>query len=162
MRILMTSTRGAGHFGPLRVFADAFREQGHRVLVAIPEEAAGLPARAGHEAWPLPEPDRDERDAVFARTHGVSEDEANAIVIGEMFAGIYARSSLPGVLAAVAEFLPDVILHESSEYAGALAAERAAVPAVHVSVGVSTFGGKVIGWAAPGVEIGRASCRERV
>ena len=148
----MTSTRGAGHFGPLRVFADAFRAQGHQVLIAIPEQAVELPIRAGHDAWPLPEPDSAERDAIFARTHGASEDDANAIVIGEMFAGLYARTTLPGVLGAVAEFLPDVILHESSEYAGPLAAERAAVPAVHVSVGVATFGGKVIDWAAPGVD----------
>jgi UDP:flavonoid glycosyltransferase YjiC (YdhE family) len=152
MRILMTSTRGAGHFGPVRVFADAFREHGHRVLIAIPEQAVDLPLRAGHEAWPLPEPDIAERDAIFARTHGASEDDANAIVIGEMFAGVYARASLPGLLGAVAEFLPDVIVHESSEYAGPLAAERAAVPAIHVSVGVATFGGAVIGWAAPGVD----------
>jgi UDP:flavonoid glycosyltransferase YjiC (YdhE family) len=152
MRILMTTTRGAGHFGPLRVFADAFREKGHTILVAIPEQAVDLPTRAGLDAWPLPEPDQAERDTIFARTNGATEDEANAIVVGELFAGLYARASMPGVLAAVAEFLPDVILHESTEYAGPLAAERAAVPAVHVSVGVSTFGDKVVGWAAPGVD----------
>jgi UDP:flavonoid glycosyltransferase YjiC (YdhE family) len=152
MRILMTSTRGAGHFGPLRVFADAFRADGHRVLVAIPKDAVDLVHRAGHDAWPLPEPNTDERDAVFARTRGASEDEANAIVIGELFAGVYARATLPGVFGAVAEFLPDVIAHESSEYAGPLAAERAAVPAVHVAVGVGSFGGPVIGWAAPHVD----------
>jgi 3-dehydroquinate synthase len=37
----MTSTRGAGHFGPLRVFADAFRDQG-RVLMVIDENVLRL------------------------------------------------------------------------------------------------------------------------
>src|SRR5919107_956745 len=60
MRILMTSTRGAGHFGPLRVFGDAFRDDGHRVLVALPEQAVELGHSAGHDVWPLPEPDERE------------------------------------------------------------------------------------------------------
>ena len=148
----MTSTRGAGHFGPLRVFADAFRRQGHRVLVAIPADAVEMVERAGHEAWPLAEPDAAVRDAIFGRTAGVSDDEANAIVVGELFAGLYARASLPGVLAAVDEFAPDVILHESSEYAGPLAAERAGIPAVHVCFGLSTLGDATIGWAARHVD----------
>jgi UDP:flavonoid glycosyltransferase YjiC (YdhE family) len=152
MRILMTSTRGAGHFGPLRAFAGAFAGAGHDVLVAIPEEAAGMVRRAGFEAWPLPEPDPAVRDAVFARTRGVSNDEANAIVVGELFAGVYARASLPGVQAAVDEFGPDVLVHESSEYAGPLVAERAGLPAVHVCVGLISLGDATVEWAARHVD----------
>ena len=148
----MTSTRGAGHFGPLRAFADAFRRQGHRVLVAIPENATDMVRRAGHDAWPLPEPDAAVRDATFARAAGLPADEANAIVVGELFAGLYARASLPGVLAAVEAFAPDVIVHESSEYAGPLAAERAGIPAAHVCFGLSSLGDATIGWAARPVD----------
>jgi UDP:flavonoid glycosyltransferase YjiC (YdhE family) len=152
MRILMTSTRGAGHFGPLRTFARAFARDGHDIRVAIPEEAVDLVGRAGLEAWPLPEPDTGVRDAVFARTRGVSNDEANAIVVGDLFAGVYARASLPGVLAAVEGFRPDVIVHESSEYAGPLVAELTRLPAVHVCVGLIALGDATIGWAAEQVD----------
>ena len=152
MRILMTSTRGAGHFGPLRSFARAFVREGHHVLVAVPEEAVGMVQRAGLRAWPLPEPDAGVRDAVFARTSGVSNDEANAIVIGDLFAGVYARASLPGVEWAVHEFRPDVIVHESSEYAGPLVAERLGLPAVHVCVGLIALGDATIDWAAEQVD----------
>ena len=148
----MTSTRGAGHFGPLRTFARAFARDGHDIRVAVPEEAVDMVLRAGLEAWPLPEPDTGVRDAVFARTHGRSNDEANAIVVGDLFAGVYARASLPGVLAAVAELRPDVILHESSEYAGPLVAERTGIPAVHVCVGLIALGDATIGWAAEHVD----------
>jgi UDP:flavonoid glycosyltransferase YjiC (YdhE family) len=152
MRILMSSTRGAGHFGPLRTFARAFARDGHDIRVAIPEEAVDLVERAGLEAWPLPEPDTGVRDAVFARTRGVSNDEANAIVVGDLFAGVYARASLPGVLAAVEAFGPDVIVHESSEYAGPLVAELTRLPAVHVCVGLIALGDATIGWAAEHVD----------
>ena len=152
MRILMTSTRGAGHFGPLRAFAGAFAREGHTILVAVPEEAVGMVQRAGHRAWPLPEPDTRVRDAVFARTRGVSHDEGNAIVVGELFAGVYARASLPGVEWAVSEFRPDVLVHESSEYAGPLVAERAELPAVHVCVGLISLGDATVDWAAGHVD----------
>src|SRR4051794_24692086 len=62
MRILMTSTRGRGHFGPLLPFADAFRRDGHRVLIAVPESATGL--LGDRDVWPLREADPDEHDPV--------------------------------------------------------------------------------------------------
>ena len=50
MRILMTTTRGAGHFGPLRTFADAFRRAGHHAAATISHGGAasvrGAPASA--------------------------------------------------------------------------------------------------------------------
>src|SRR3954462_2221526 len=144
MRILMTSTRGRGHFGPLLPFADAFRRHGHRVLIAVPESAAGL--LGDRDVWPLRGADPDERAAVFARTNGASNDEANRIVLGELMAGLDARAALSSVLGAVAEFLPDVIVHESSEFAGPLAAERGAIPCVHVAVGLMSFGVDVVSW----------------
>jgi hypothetical protein len=33
MRILLTTTRGAGHFGPLVPFAEAFRRAGDEILL---------------------------------------------------------------------------------------------------------------------------------
>ena len=148
----MTTTRGAGHFGPLRPFADAFRRHGHDVLVAIPSEAVDIVQRAGHDVWPLPEPDVELRDRIFAGTRGASEKEANRIVVGGLFAGVYARASLPGVLDAVESFRPDVIVHESSEYAAPLVAELAGLPAVHVCVGLISLGDATVDWAASAVD----------
>jgi UDP:flavonoid glycosyltransferase YjiC (YdhE family) len=152
MRLLMTTTRGTGHYGPLLPFADAFRDAGHAVLIAVPESSAPKIRAAGHEAWPLAEADPAERSAVFARSEGAGEDEANRIVVGELMAGVDARASLPGVLDAIAGFRPDVILHESSEFAAVPAAERAGIPVAHVSVGLTSLGEKVIGWVAPAVD----------
>ena len=63
----MTTIKGEGHLRPLLPFADAFRDQGHEVLIAIPESGTGLALDAGHEAWALPQADAAVVDATFAR-----------------------------------------------------------------------------------------------
>src|SRR5829696_5177759 len=134
MRILMTTIKGEGHLRPLLPFADAFRDLGHDVVIAIPESATGSVLDAGHEAWALPQAPDAEIAAVSARARTAVPDEANRIVVGELFAGTHARAAMPGVMAAVAEWLPDVILHESCEFAGALTAERGGLPSIRVAV----------------------------
>jgi len=55
MRVLFSSTPGAGHLQPLLPYARALVARRHEVAVAAPEEVstvrdAGLPERAGLEA----------------------------------------------------------------------------------------------------------------
>jgi len=152
----MTTIKGEGHLRPLLPFADAFRDQGHEVLIAIPEAGTGLVLDAGHEAWALPQADAAVVDATFARARAASSEEANAIVIGELFAGVYGRTAMPGVMAAVAEWLPDVIMHETCEFAGALTAERAGLPSVRVAVHMASLERYVAQFAALEVDILRA------
>jgi UDP:flavonoid glycosyltransferase YjiC (YdhE family) len=47
MRVLLASTSGAGHFGPLVPFATAIRRAGHDILVAAPISAQSRVERAG-------------------------------------------------------------------------------------------------------------------
>jgi UDP:flavonoid glycosyltransferase YjiC (YdhE family) len=47
MRVLLTSTPGSGHLGPLLPFAHALRRVGHEVLLAAPVSAQGRVERAG-------------------------------------------------------------------------------------------------------------------
>ena len=156
MRILMTTMRGEGHTRPLLPFADAFRERGHDVLIAIPESSTGLVLDAGHEAWAVPQAPGDVSDAISARAHAATPDEANAIVVGELFAGTHARAALPGVMAAVAEWQPDVLVHETCEFAAALVAERAALPSVRVAVHMASLERYIAQFAAAEVDALRA------
>ena len=163
MRILMTTIRGEGHMRPLLPFADAFRELGHEVLIAIPESATGLVLDAGHEAWALPQAPEELSDAVSARGFAAAKagagDEANRIIVGELFAGVHARASLPGIMGAVAEWQPDVLMHESCEFAAALVAERAALPSVRVAVHMAELERYIAEFAAPDVDEIRAEQR---
>jgi UDP:flavonoid glycosyltransferase YjiC (YdhE family) len=134
MRILISTTRGAGHFGPLIPFAKAFLRHGHEVLVTAATSAAPMIARAGLDHWPFADPPDDRRDAIFQSVRELSDLDAGKRVVGDVFVRIDARVALPGVAAAIRSWRPDVVLYESNEYAAPLAAERAGIPAVLVSV----------------------------
>ena len=159
----MTTIRGEGHMRPLLPFADAFRELGHDVLIAIPEAGTRLVLDAGHEAWALPQAPDEVGDAVSARAMAATSagdgDEANRIIVGELFAGVHARASLPGVMAAVAEWQPDVLMHETCEFAAALVAERAALPSVRVAVHHASLERYIAEFAAADVAAIRAEQR---
>ena len=51
-------------------------------------------------------------------------------VVGDIFARIDARAAFPGVLAACRAWGPDVVISETTEFAGPLAAELVGVPSV--------------------------------
>ena len=134
MRILITSNRGAGHIEPLTPFAQALLRAGDHVLMAAPEGARAHIERAGLPFFALPDPPDAERDAAMADFPRLTNDEQGVIMLRDVFGDIYARASLPGVLRAVEELRPDVILREPTEFAGLLAAERRGVP--HGRIGI--------------------------
>ncbi|MGI9079588.1 MAG: glycosyltransferase [Acidimicrobiales bacterium] len=155
MRVLMATTAGAGHFGPLVPFATALRAAGHDVAVAAPECFAPVIARAGFAHHPFADASPDELGAVFGSLAGLSHDEANAIVIGEVFGRIDTRAALPGMEALVRDWSPDLILRETCEFSSYIVAEAAGVPHVHMAVGLAAFGAPALPLLeAPLVELG--------
>jgi hypothetical protein len=134
VRILFTSTRGAGHFGPLLPFAYASVRAGQEVLVAGPPQVASLAERAALPFRALPEPSEDDLAAVWEPVFSLPPERRDEHVIREVFAGCHARAALPGTLATIEEWGPDVVVRESCEFSGAVAAERLGVP--HAAVGV--------------------------
>ena len=138
MRLLLATTANAGHFGPMVPFAEACRAAGHDVLVAAPVSFAAEVERAGFPHWPCPDVDPDERAAFMAKFMAAPPEERNEVTMvvgGEMA----ARSILPGMLSAIDEWRPDVVLREIGELGSALAAELRGVPQVQVLVGLSKF-----------------------
>ena len=118
---------------------------------------------AGHEPWALPEAPAELSDAVSARGFAAAKagagDEANRIIVGELFAGVHARASLPGIMGAVAEWQPDVLMHETCEFAAALVAERAALPSVRIAVHMAELERYIAEFAAADVDEIRAEQR---
>ena len=141
MRVLVSTTAGAGHFGPLLPFANAFQRAGHEVLVAAPESFTAAVGQAGFPHWPFADAPQEQWAAVMARLPQLSRDEAEALVIGDVFAGMDVRAALPRTLAAVEQWRPDLVLWENAEFSGPLAAERFGV--AHARVGVSLARGEV-------------------
>src|SRR5690348_13134592 len=124
VRVLFTVQPSSGHLHPLVPVARALTEAGHEVLVSSsasfgPEvEAFGLPfvpagldwLASDHSTWgafpPMPPPG----------------PEFAAFVV-TIFADVTTRQMIPDLLRIARDWQPDLIVRESMEYAGCLAAE---------------------------------------
>jgi len=135
MRVLFSSTAGAGHFNPLVPLAHACRAAGHDVAVAAPASFAEAVGRAGLPHRPFADAPPDELGALFARLPGLPHVEANEIVVRDVFAGLDARSALAGLDETVQDWRPDVIVREPAEFASYVVAERRGVPHVVMAIG---------------------------
>ena len=149
MRVLLASTSGAGHFGPLVPFAHALRRAGHEILVAAPISAQPRVERAGLPSISLRRPARARPRAVWERIRAAPPDEANRLVLGELFGRVRARAALPGVELAIDAWRPDVVVRESCEFASAVAAEAREIPVARVGAFLRTLEDYAIRTAAP-------------
>ncbi|HEX2052176.1 MAG TPA: glycosyltransferase [Actinomycetota bacterium] len=136
MKVLFASTAGAGHFGPLVPFVEGARRGGHDVLVAAPAAFGPFVERAGFPFWPCGDTPPEQWAAVMARLPSLSFEEANNVVIGEVFAGMDARATLPRMQEAVEQWRPDLLVRESAEFGSGIAAEQAGVPQARVGIGL--------------------------
>jgi hypothetical protein len=136
MRVLVATTANDGHFGPLLPFARACADAGHEVAVAAPESYAPAVGRAGFEHRPFADAPPELIGPIMARLPTMPFEEADEVVIREVFGRIDAQAGLPAVTEAVEQWRPDVVLRESAELSSLVAAVRAGVPSVHVSIGM--------------------------
>jgi UDP:flavonoid glycosyltransferase YjiC (YdhE family) len=135
MRVLFATTAGEGHFGPMVPFAHACVAAGHEVRVSAPRSFAGVVERSGLVHLPVPDAPEEEIGAVFARLPHLSFEDANAMVMRDVFAGVDARSVLPALTEAVGEWRPDLVVREAAEFASYVVAEQRGVPHVEVIPG---------------------------
>lgn len=135
MRVLFASTQGAGHFNPLVPFIDAALRQGHEVLVAGPSALTPTVEKTGYAFWECADPLEEEIRPVWDRTPAVSPEEANVLVVREIFARFDARAMLPRLREAFEEWKPDLVFRDPNEYSSAVAADLYGVP--HARVGIN-------------------------
>jgi UDP:flavonoid glycosyltransferase YjiC (YdhE family) len=157
MRLLFTTTGQAGHVLPLVPLARACLRAGHEVRVAGPRSRGEVVRRAELPFWPFADPPADEVWSVFARAAGMPPEEANAVVIGEIFGRLDTAAALPGVEAMLRKWRPDLIVRESYEFASVVAAERAGIPHVRVATGMASTEDWLLGYA--GSELPLAAIR---
>jgi UDP:flavonoid glycosyltransferase YjiC (YdhE family) len=156
MRVLFASTAGAGHFGPLVPFARALRRAGHEILVAAPMSAQARVERAGLPFISYADPLERELAPVHARIRAAALEQANEIVLGELFPRVRSGAGLPGVELAMDAWRPDVVVRESCEFASAVAAEAREIPVVRVGAFQLAMEALTVRTAAPAVDDLRA------
>jgi UDP:flavonoid glycosyltransferase YjiC (YdhE family) len=139
VQVLLATTAGADHLGPLVTFGIACHRFGHDVVVAAPASFAAAVQRAGFAHAPFADPAPAVRDAVTADIPGLAAHEANVRVIRDVFARIDATAALPGLQAVLGAWRPDVIVRETFEYGSYVAAECNEIPSAQVGVVLAWF-----------------------
>ena len=134
--MIFTSTSGQGHFQRLVPFIQTCQEQGDDVLAVVPAKLAATVEPLMIEFRVGDDPDPAAADELWSQFASLPRAAASALVEREWFAGLCLRAALPKVENAVREWRPDLVIRESCEYAGAVAADLCG--AHHATVGIST------------------------
>lgn len=151
MRVLFSTTGHSGHLLPLVPLARACAQAGHDVVVLTHAPRAESVERLGLPVHPVPVSPDEAWAPLMARIPGLRQSEGDALIIGEGFARIGGGGALPGVLAAMDELRPDVVVHEGYEFAGPIAAERLGRPLARMALGLASTETWVAQLAAPAV-----------
>jgi UDP:flavonoid glycosyltransferase YjiC (YdhE family) len=160
VRVLFACTRGVGHFNPLVPFIESALRAGHEVMVAGPPALAPTIEPTGYPFWEGEDPPADELGATWARVPQVPPEQANEIVIGEIFARLNVRAMLPALRAALTEWKPDVVIREQAEFASAIAAQEAGVPHARLGIALTGLDRAWLDIAAAGIEEQRPGIAE--
>lgn len=134
MRVLFTSTPDPGHLNPLIRYAVGLKEAGHEVRFASREAARAMIEKKGFGLACLEDPSQEELQRAWALLDASRGREGLAVGVRELFGRAMGRAALPGVVAEVESWRPDLIVHETGEFAGLVAAEMSGVPTASVSV----------------------------
>lgn len=95
MRVLFSTTANDGHFGPLQPFARACAAAGHEVRVAAPASYAGVLTRSGFRLEPSADAPPELIGPIMARLPTLSFDEADEVVLRDVFGRVDAQPGLP-------------------------------------------------------------------
>ncbi len=135
--MLCTCLPGHGHFNPMLPLAHALARAGHEVGFATAEEFGPRIVEAGFAAFPagLSLPDQLAR----ARQRYPEQDalvgaERFEQFVPRMLAGVAAPARAADLVPIVADWQPDVVVHDETEFAGPLAAATAGIPHADHSV----------------------------
>ena len=149
MRILVTSTGGHGHLGPVLSIADALAGHGHETVFVVPPSAVERVAAAGHAVRLGSAPPPEQAKAFGDRMTELSADDAAVLMNRDYFAGLCAPAMLPAVREAAKEIQPDLIVREPCEYASAIVAAELGVRQAQAAISFAEVESWSLDLAAP-------------
>lgn len=149
MRVLVSSTDGAGHFGPLVALLDALRRRGDDVLVVVPRELEQAAAATGHPVRIAAGPPDAEVERIWERFGRASRAERAVLINRDLFPGLCTTAMLPAVELACEDWKPDLVLREPCAFAPAIAAERRGLAHAQVAISMAEVEDGALSLAAP-------------
>jgi UDP:flavonoid glycosyltransferase YjiC (YdhE family) len=145
MRVLFTTLPATGHFHPLVPIARAAAAAGHDVTFASAAsfcptiESVGFPCLpAGFDRQRVP------LDVLFPELRSLTGEAFTRFVNGHIRVTVEAAQMVTDLLALTADWTPDVIVRDASEYGGCIAAEVLGIPhaSVRTAVTASSYAGR--------------------
>ena len=131
LRILFTFVGGRGHFEPLVPIARAVERVGHRVAFGCAPSLAAMVRAEGFTVLPLGTSASGAPERLPLRRVDRAREERE---LRDRFARLAARYRAPFVLALCAEWQPDVLVCDETDFGAVVAAERLGLPFATVLV----------------------------
>jgi UDP:flavonoid glycosyltransferase YjiC (YdhE family) len=136
LRVLFTTVAATGHFQPLVPFARALLAAGHIVAFATTPDFVAAIESSGFRCFAVgvptsPKGVMEERGIDRSR---LSPEEANLVAWRWFFLGEHKRREIRELRAVIADWRPDLIVREETEFAGCVAAERVGLPHAAVQI----------------------------
>ncbi len=141
MRILFSSTSGAGHVFPMLPLARAFLSAGHEVLWATSGDSGRLLQGTGIEVAPSGLAGaalKEGTKQVMIAAEALPPSERAAFVFPRMFGGALTPAMVDDLLPLAKEWTPDLMVHEHGELASPLVGAVLGTPSI-----THAFGGAI-------------------
>ncbi len=139
MRVLCTCLPGLGHFLPMAPLARALVAEGHEVAFATAAALCPAIEEAGFAAFPaglsLPE-QLEEAQRRYPEAKLPPGRERFETFVPRMLAGVAAPPRATDLAPILADWRPDLVVHDETELGGPVAAAAAGIPWADQSVGI--------------------------
>ena len=139
MRVLCTCLPGHGHFNPMLALAQALAKAGHEVAFATAGDFCPHIESTGFAAFPAGMPLADQMAQArqrYPEQAALSAMERFEQFVPRMLAGVAAPARAADLVPLVKDWEPDLLVHDETEFAGAVAAAAAGIPWADQSVGI--------------------------
>jgi len=160
--VLLASTGGSGHVGPLLPVLSALVRRGDEVLLVVPPALAVTAGGTGQPYVLGQDPPQAELGPLWERFAVADPAEQAVLANRELFARLCTTAMLPTLEGAFARFRPELVVREPCEYASAVVAEQRGVRHVQVAIGLAEVERASLELAAPVLRSFRPDLPERL
>jgi UDP:flavonoid glycosyltransferase YjiC (YdhE family) len=150
--VLGCSVGGSGHLMRLVSVAGALRRRGDDCVVLVPPSLMHASSRAGVRVVVGQEPAKEVVEEIWERVRTGPPERVVGLIDQELFAELATDAMLQPARSLCAEFVPDLVVRESCEYATAMAAHQSGVPQVQVGVSRARIDAGVLGDVSSSLE----------
>ncbi len=132
MRVLITTL----HFHPLVPIAMALERAGHEVAFACSEDNRPALDATGFRLFPAGSSMAELMPELMPKVMALPEGERGRFVMASTFGGILPERIVPDLISICRDWKPDLLVRDSVEFGGCIAAEYLDLPHASVEVGV--------------------------